>query len=516
MTQSSATTRGCELGGTGRSRAPGPRSGWCAARRRPAGRRAPRRSGRSRRGPCAVARQHEQREGHDREPAELQHRAQPEVGHPPPAQDRAVLCRSGSRSARATGAKTSGSATISATSQAGTPSSTIITRFSVPISSTDRHADRDLEQRQPQQAAERQLGGRRVGERQEPVPSCDPAASRRRSSPSCAAQLQRLGGVEAAAPARSAPGASRRAPAPPTSRRRSARWPPARSPAPGRRAGTAGRPHASTASSGVRGAKVKRIERSARAARPATRPHDVGGDVVDQRVHGDDMVEAAERRVQHVADPELDLAGAESAGDALARRGRPASARGRWPRPRRRAAPPRPRGRRCRSPHRGCARRAGPPAARTAGWRASRRGRPARWRGCGRPARPRSAATRPRPRCGRSRSELAAAGSRRWRSCISRTPAGRRCRGPSSACASAARCRPRGWRRGADTRSAPPRARASGSISNSVDFFSRLRADDVEVGEVGDASPGRRAALKRSISSVSALRLAMTPPSRTL
>ena len=73
-----------------RSRARDRRSASCAGRRRPAGRRAPRRSGRRPAGPCGVARQDQQRERHDGEAAELQQRADPDVGHAPPAEHRAV------------------------------------------------------------------------------------------------------------------------------------------------------------------------------------------------------------------------------------------------------------------------------------------------------------------------------------------------------------------------------------------------------------------------------------------
>ena len=76
-----------------RWRAPGRRSGSCAGRRRPAGRPAPRRpapiDGRA----VAVAGQHQQRERHDGEAAELQQRAEPDIGHAPPAQHRAVRVR---------------------------------------------------------------------------------------------------------------------------------------------------------------------------------------------------------------------------------------------------------------------------------------------------------------------------------------------------------------------------------------------------------------------------------------
>ena len=44
--------------------------------------------------PVAVARKQDQREGHDRQAAELQHGAEPDVGHPLPAQHRAMGVRS--------------------------------------------------------------------------------------------------------------------------------------------------------------------------------------------------------------------------------------------------------------------------------------------------------------------------------------------------------------------------------------------------------------------------------------
>ena len=77
--------------------------------------------------------------------------------------------------------------------------------------------------------------------------------------------------------------------------------------------------------------------------------------------------------------------------------------------------------------------RAGRRAASRAAWRACGRGRRARWRGSARPARPRSAATRHRPRCDRNRFRSARGARYRRPSCISRTPADRRCRDPSAA-----------------------------------------------------------------------------------
>ena len=79
-----------------------------------------------------------------------------------------------------------------------------------------------------------------------------------------------------------------------------------------------------TARAGVRGAKVNSTEPSVRAASPATARHGVAGAVVDQRVHRDHVVEAAERRVEHVADAELDAAAAQIAA-GMRSRARPTS-----------------------------------------------------------------------------------------------------------------------------------------------------------------------------------------------
>jgi hypothetical protein len=127
-------------------------------------------------GPLGVARQQEQRERHDRQAAELQQRAHPDVGHALPAQRRACVSERKPISAR-NGANTSGSATISATSQAGTPSSTIITRFSVPTSSavamptdtwnSDRRSSRPAAARRV--AARRQTAGTRAHARAQPA-----------------------------------------------------------------------------------------------------------------------------------------------------------------------------------------------------------------------------------------------------------------------------------------------------------------------------------------------------------
>ena len=59
---------------------------------------------------------------------------------------------------------------------------------------------------------------------------------------------------------------------------------------------------------GVRGATVKMIEAGCARRQPGQRRDDIGGFVVDQRVHRHDMVDIAEIRVQHVADTKIDRA----------------------------------------------------------------------------------------------------------------------------------------------------------------------------------------------------------------
>ena len=78
-----------EVGGERQAR----RSASCAGPRRPAGRRSRRQTCPTQGGAAGVARQHDQREGHDREAAELDQGAEPDVRHPPPAQHRAIGVR---------------------------------------------------------------------------------------------------------------------------------------------------------------------------------------------------------------------------------------------------------------------------------------------------------------------------------------------------------------------------------------------------------------------------------------
>ena len=199
-----------------------------------------------------------------------------------------------------------------------------------------RHADRDLEQRQPQQAA---AAAAPASPRRRTAGSAGRAGSTPRRqrvvhAPHARAQLH------APARCRSRARRARCAPdAPAGERRRPRRAAPAvASACTGSIAGARSlrgnsRPTACiTASGGVRGAKVNSTERvgAARRGRASARDR-VAGAVVDQRVHGDDMVEAAERRVEHVADAEVDRAAAEIARACARARGRPASATGRSP-----------------------------------------------------------------------------------------------------------------------------------------------------------------------------------------
>ena len=146
---------------------------------------------------------------------------------------------------------------------------------------------------------------------------------------------------------------------------------PARSPARGRLRGNS-RPTACIDGQRRRARREGEQDRCRWCARPGRPPHRTQSDgaVVDQRIHRDDVVETAERRIEHVADAEIDRA---------RRRGRAACARApaatsvgatSIATTRRRAAPPRPPARRCRSRHRAGARRAGRPAARTSSVRA--------------------------------------------------------------------------------------------------------------------------------------------------
>mmetsp|Transcript_16503 Transcript_16503/g.64376 ORF Transcript_16503/g.64376 Transcript_16503/m.64376 type:complete len:513 (+) Transcript_16503:861-2399(+) len=110
--------------------------------------------------------QQDQRERHDGQAAELQQRAEPEVGHPAPAQGRQM----GVRAIAHQRSKRSGQQR-QRHHQRDQPGGHAQLDDHDPVQRTDQqcigHADRDLEQRQTQQARQRQLGGGRIGKRQE-------------------------------------------------------------------------------------------------------------------------------------------------------------------------------------------------------------------------------------------------------------------------------------------------------------------------------------------------------------
>ena len=145
---------------------------------------------------------------------------------------------------------------------------------------------------------------------------------------SCSDELQGLGGVEAARDAlRAADAPTPRAPALRQALRRSA------ASDNGSIAGARSRrgnsrptaPHERQAPASC-GANVKTIERSVRAAKPASTRTTSRARVVDQRVHRDHMIEAAERRVEHVADAKIDAAAPRASAAAARARAAPASA----------------------------------------------------------------------------------------------------------------------------------------------------------------------------------------------
>ena len=99
---------------------------------------------------------------------------------------------------------------------------------------------------------------------------------------------------------------------------------------------------------------------------PSQYPDRVRGPVVDQRVHGDDVIETTECRIEHVAGAKLDAACAEGRPAGARAPARSGWARGRSRRRRPRGARPRPPARRCRSRRRAAACRGDRPAARRA------------------------------------------------------------------------------------------------------------------------------------------------------
>ena len=245
---SSATTRGCASGGArsvASAKPDGLRRVQTGADQQERQRR--RRPAPTIGGPLRVAGQDDQRERHDRQAAELQQRSHPDIGHAPPAEHRTVGVGAKARPIARNGANTSGSETITATSHAGTPSSTIITRFSVPISSTTAmptetwNSDSRSSRPSGNSGVAASANGRKRGPSSRPFAgdSFVPMTAHART------QLQRLGDVEAAgdpigfAPAANPAGRLADQAADGSRARR-----PARSPARGRRAETAGRRHA--------------------------------------------------------------------------------------------------------------------------------------------------------------------------------------------------------------------------------------------------------------------------------
>ena len=249
------------------------------------------------------------------------------------------------------------------------------------------------------------------------MPSCAPAAARALafSALHAATQLQRLRGVEAAGdPLRCAPRCQRVEPGLARDAAGAASLSATGSIAGARSPRGNSRPTACiTASSGVRGAKVKSTDCSARAGeagqRRGPRRRRRSGSASPWRPRGRSgrAPGRACRRRGSRSRPRRDRCGMRS-------RARPTSVGDRsiatTSAPRRAASTAKRAGAAAGIEHaRG---RAGPRAARPAACRASGRGRRGRWRGCGRPARPRSAATTPRPRCGRSRSAARRGGAR--------------------------------------------------------------------------------------------------------
>ena len=164
-----------------------------------------------------LAGEHQQRERHDRQAAELQQRAEPDVGHAPPAEDRAV--RVGAEADQRAERREHQRQRHHQRDQPGRHAQ-LDDHHAVERAGEQhhRHAHRDLEQRQPQQPAERQLGaaasanGRKRGPSARQLPrtamslsavssACaSPAPARCRSRWRCA--RVRAGAPVARAPAR--------------------------------------------------------------------------------------------------------------------------------------------------------------------------------------------------------------------------------------------------------------------------------------------------------------------------
>ena len=157
------------------------------------------------------------------------------------------------------------------------------------------------------------------------------------------------------------------------------------------------------------GRRARRERKTASSARTrgasaAERAYDVGSVVVDQRIHRHDVVEAAERADRACRRPGTRCCRSPKiVRQRAGARDRSGWARGRSRRPARRAAPPRPPSAPVPQPassRRSAAHILGQPGEQRRAHR--RRGRRARWRGCGQPAHPTSAASTHRPPCDRN------------------------------------------------------------------------------------------------------------------
>ena len=306
------------------------------------------------------------------------------------------------------GANNSGSDTITATSQVGTPSSTIITRLSVPLSKTTAiptdtwNNDRRMRRPSGSSAVAASANGRKR------APSSIHPRARlfviciiARSAPAPATHRIRWRSGRCARRATCPAAAPRPAGA------RSPPLPSVRSRAPDCACGNKRPTVCITASAGVRGANVKSKLRLRALGEARNRRNRVAGAVVDQRIHRNHMIKPAERRIEHVARQKLHAAGAEFAWRA--RTGKADQRRRQVDRDHARAAP-----RRLDRERAGTATCIEQPLAaqvgrqpRRAAFAASRRDRRGRSHECDRPGRRRSGATRHRPPCGRNRSRAA-------------------------------------------------------------------------------------------------------------
>jgi hypothetical protein len=113
--------------------------------------------------PDRITRQHQQREGHDREAAELQHRALPDVGNAAPA-ERGFVDVGAVADQRAERREEKRQRNHHAHQRRGHLQLDDHHAVERAHQQHQRHADRDLEQRQAQQARQRQILGRHIRE----------------------------------------------------------------------------------------------------------------------------------------------------------------------------------------------------------------------------------------------------------------------------------------------------------------------------------------------------------------